>query len=303
MNILDKSELLEYGVPNDVIHDSSSNETKDNQNDIVYRSMSIVSFSIMSSLAVCLIFAANLLDHIENYFPHQQLTDSQKELFEHGISMAAVGTFIFRGGHNIFFVKFRPRTRYIIALLSMIIMMTIIIVAFFVIETQQLWVIYIAYFFGGITFGCNEPNLFKSTSYLGQRTQIWIFYGIGAGFNFTMVIGLYLLSIGLPLIYIYISMIILCIISLTIYVIVLNYHDQYLLNSNLNHLQSAKSDDDEEDLSCNDIGLQLKEWRNWFKILLPFGGIVLFNFFMLNTFRDFKNLTMTKFNFFFKIII
>lgn len=286
--MLVKRDLLDdYGIENDVIHDSMSNGThKDDVDDVIYRSMSIVSFSIMSSLAVCLVFAANLLDHVENYFPNQHLTDSQKQLFEHGISMAAVGTFIFRGGHNIFFAKFRPRTRYLFALISMIIMMSIIVIAFFIIETQELWVIYIAYFFGGITFGCNEPNLFKSTSYLGEKTQIWIFYGIGSGYNATMVIGLYLLSIGLPLIYIYILVIILSIISIIIYITILKYHDNLLLNRNhihLNHVQTKHVDGDEE-LSWNDIKSQIKEWRLWFTILLPFGCIVTFNYFMLNAF-------------------
>ena len=292
--MLDKRELLdEYECENDVIHDSASNDTKDNNADnIVYRSMCIVSFSIMSSLAVCLIFAANLLDHVENYFPNKHLTDSQKQIFEHGISMAAIGTFIFRGGHNIFFMKFRPRTRYIFALLSMIIMMLIIIVAFFIVETQKLWIIYIAYFFGGITYGCNEPNLFKSTAYLGEKTQIWIFNGIGSGFNATMVIGLYLLSIGLPLVYIYISIVVLSIISIIIYIIVLKYHDNLLLNRNpINHIQTFNNEEsdsysDNEELSWSDIKLQLKEWRSWFIILLPFGCIVTFNYFMLNTFAN-----------------
>ena len=160
----------------DVIHSDTTNSKNDNP--IIYRSMAIVSFSIMASLAVSMVFAANLQDHIANYFPNQHLSDSQKQIFEHGIATSAFFGLIFRLGHNVFFLHFRARTRYIFALLSMIIMMSIIIIAFFILQTTELWWIYIAYAFGGITFGCNEPNLFKSTAYLGHDTQIWIFYGI-----------------------------------------------------------------------------------------------------------------------------
>eukprot|EP01084_Bolivina_argentea_P089155 160925_1 len=286
---MNRADLMEeYDVSRtDVIHSDSSISKE--QSTIVYRSICIVTFSVFSALAVCLVFAPNLLDHVENYSPNKHLSDEQKEVFEHGISMAAIGTFIFRFGHNIIFVKFRARTRYVIGLLCMIIMMSIIIIAFFIIQTQQLWWIYIAYAFAGITFGLNEPNLFKSIAYLGEKSKLWSFYGFGAGFNVTMVVGLWALSVGLPLMYIYISVIILSLISIVIYLLILHHHDKliesnsYILFGGIN----TRIDDvqiESKSLTWNMFKLQLREWRNWFKIIIPFGIVVLCNYFMLNAF-------------------
>eukprot|EP00483_Globobulimina_turgida_P003230 UN03235 len=103
-----------------------------------------------------------------------------------------------------------------------------------------------------------------------------------------MVVGLWLLSIGLPLIYIYISMIILSLISIVIFLMILNHHDT-LVESNgyilFGHINTNPDVEIESNfLTWKMLKRQIKEWKNWFKILFPFGIVVLCNYFMMQAF-------------------
>eukprot|EP00483_Globobulimina_turgida_P009602 UN09621 len=193
--------------------------------------MLFVTFSAWMTFASLLIFQANLLDHIESNWANK-IPDSQKSIFEHGISATYIGTLIFRIGHEIFWSSYSCKTRVILSLCCMICSMLILLLIFFALSIKYCWWIILANFIGGIGIGAIEPNLLSSILPLGDPTKVWAFYGISIGFNFIAVVGFYFLSIGLPLLCIYIMCSLCCFLSIFLYLHIIQQIPSFVVTNN-----------------------------------------------------------------------
>jgi hypothetical protein len=123
--------------------------------------------------------------------------------FSFAITTMYVCNLVFRLGHNVLMSPLSPRERAFVGLLSMSLAMLILAVLVIGMEFKTIWLVALAYAFGGIAVGTFETNYSVVLAALGHRTKIIGISGIPFGIFLVIVPGFIAVTAGLPVEFVY----------------------------------------------------------------------------------------------------
>ena len=291
-----------------------------------YPSAMVPTFAMFSGLSALMLFQADLLNEFESHWSsiNKTMPDSEKMLFEHGMSAIFFGALCFRIGHNIILSFLSPKQRCILCLFLMFLSMLIIIFSGFIFESKYTFYIIISNFLGGMSIGSFEPNYLSIITPFGEKTKVYLMYGIPLGYNSLSIIGFLLLNF-FNLVWIYIVVSILNLIGIFVLIRLMRLAPIYRKKNNIDDNNGATkeevrpiakqiqmtqlsniSDDDidngeninfngsdcENDENCvigmrhrlNEFKLEIQHWREWFIKLIPYKMYQMFSLICFTTF-------------------
>lgn len=179
------------------------------------------------------------------------ITDPKSEashVFGTAASFVYIGNLIFRLGHNFLFAWAQPRTRVLIAMLSMAISMGLICIMFFWLHKPHIAWAFVAYIFGGTGIGTFESNVLSTITPLGKKTKFWAITAIPSGIVSVTVGGFAIQQIhGVTAGYIYAAVLLYIIVGMVVFVT--RFYFLPSCNANAIHFMEFLR--------------QLQGWRHW----------------------------------------
>jgi MFS family permease len=206
--------------------------------------------------------------------------------FSFAITSLYLWNLIFRLGHNVILRPFGPRQRSLMGLCAMVVSMLILAVFVFGQGIKSIYLVALAYAFGGIAIGTFETNYSVVLAALGNKTKVIGISGIPVGIFLIIVPGFVAVTAGLAVEYIYWSVVALVVGAIGILMSGLTFPEvDWLLSSNSLDMEVDRLEATGDDLSVQgETNVGTVREKGWVLKVISVGLVFTLNMLFVSAF-------------------